>query len=112
MPFDGTPKRLYALGSDLLQFGTTASSQRPEYVGDTLAVLARARELIAMNSAGAGAPSLAAGSMSPSRHIQRLPAVTARWAPSCRPAGSWGYPSSRRATHSNGRPRSRPGLER
>jgi hypothetical protein len=52
MPFDGTPvanapKRLYALGSDLLQFGTTASSQRPEYVGDTLAVLARARELIA-----------------------------------------------------------------
>src|SRR5882762_9510028 len=67
MPFDGTPvanapKRLYALGSDLLQLGTNASSayagspraipawhssRRPEYVGDTLAVLARARELIA-----------------------------------------------------------------
>ena len=68
MPFDGTPvanapKRLYAVGSDLLHFGTTPtppaytatsrpipawhSSRRPEYVGDTLAVLARARELIA-----------------------------------------------------------------
>src|SRR5256885_1970713 len=67
MPFDGTPvanapKRLYALSSDLLQFGTTAwsacagssraipawqSSRRAEHIGDTLAVLARARELIA-----------------------------------------------------------------
>src|SRR5438874_13600971 len=68
MPFDGNPvadapKRLYAVGSDLLHFGTTPtppaytatsrpipawhSSRRPEYVGDTLAVLARARELIA-----------------------------------------------------------------
>jgi hypothetical protein len=68
MPFDGTPvanapKRLYAVGSDLLHFGTTPtppaytatsrpipawhSSRRPEYVGDTLAVLARAQELIA-----------------------------------------------------------------
>src|SRR6266513_2829502 len=68
MPFDGTPvanapKRLYAVGSDLLHFGTTPtppaytapsrpipawhSSRRTEYVGDTLAVLARARELIA-----------------------------------------------------------------
>ena len=68
MPFDGNPvadppKRLSALTSDLLHFGTpptppayTAtsgpipawhSSRRTEYVGDTLAVLARARELIA-----------------------------------------------------------------
>jgi hypothetical protein len=64
MPFDGTPvaNRLYALGSDLPQFGTTASSayagspraipawhssRRAEHIGDALAVLARARELTA-----------------------------------------------------------------
>src|SRR5437762_4871049 len=68
MPFDGNPvadapKRLYAVGSDLLHFGTTPmppaytatsrpipawhSSRRPEHVGDAIAVLARARELIA-----------------------------------------------------------------
>jgi hypothetical protein len=67
MPFDCTPvgeapRRLHALDSDLLRFGTAPtpacagglrpipawhSSRRPEYVGDTLAVLARARELIA-----------------------------------------------------------------
>jgi hypothetical protein len=66
MPFDGTPisdapKRLHALDGDLLHFAPSPpaytstsrpipawhSSRRPEYVGDTLAVLARARELIA-----------------------------------------------------------------
>ena len=63
MPFDctpvtDTPRRLQALGSDLLQFGTaptpTCTGLRPipawhssrRNVGDTLAVLARARDLI------------------------------------------------------------------
>src|SRR5437764_1968079 len=66
MPIDGTAiisakVRLLALGADLLSFGPASpageakasraipawhSCQRPESLGDTLAVLARARELL------------------------------------------------------------------